>query len=313
MVNIYRLFIGISLSMFLIGCSGSGPSPSGGSSKNMVYHSEWKQPTNKKQPCQMLMEGYGKKGEQNNNYTVTWDGSCANGKAQGLGKLTSYGVYGSGYEIGYVVNGVSQDHFYSKDLDTKRISYGKYLRKNGKMFERYILVAQGSPKNVFMAGKGLESKNEFFGVLLQKNGAEVHKYAGMFGEEGLFMGGAEFIKNNKVYGKWLGSTIIGNMKYYSVGRYQDNRGSRYIHYKAGLQQRSKVPNSVLTSAQQFETFAYAEAKVANNEGQLALRMKKKYDSLHRKRVKPSKKVKKTKKRKTSGPTSFQKSMQSVTF
>ena len=307
---IYRFIVGIIVSIILAGCAGSGP---GVGSKNITYDNNWKQPTNKKQPCQMLMEGYGKKGEHNHNYTVTWDGSCANGKAQGLGKLTGYSAYGTHYEIGYVVNGVSKDHFYSKNLDTKQISYGKYLRKNGKIDEVLTLVANGNSNNVFMAGKRKDSKGTFHGVLIRKNGSETHKYAGMFGENKLFWGGTDYIKNNKTYGKWLGYTTIDNYKSFSKGTYRDNKGSRYINLKGGVQQNSKISKSDITSAIQIETYAYTLANKAQNEGQLALRMKKKYDSLHRKKIKPKKKIKKTKRRVSSSTNSFQQSMKSVAF
>ncbi len=311
---IYRLILGIVVSIFLLGCSGSSPSPSGfGSKKGITYGSELKQPTNKKQPCQMVMEGYTKKGEHNSNYTVTWDGSCANGKAQGLGKLTMYSAYGSHYEIGYVVNGVSKDHFYTKNLDTKQITYGKYIRKNGKPDEVLALVANGNSNNVFMAGKRHGSKGTFHGVLIRRDGSEMHKYAGMFGENRLFWGGTDYIKNNKTYGKWIGYSTIDNYKAFSKGMYRDNKGSRYINLKGGVQQNSKVSQSDIASATQVETYAYTLANQAQNEGRLALQMKNKYDSLHRKKIKPKRKIKKTKRRAPSGTSTFQQSMKSVSF
>ena len=76
------------------------------SNEELIYSSQWKQPTNKKEKCEILMEGYAPATQDKHFYSITWDGECNNGKAFGLGKLVANRGAVENYEIGYVEDGI---------------------------------------------------------------------------------------------------------------------------------------------------------------------------------------------------------------
>jgi len=283
--------------------------------QKLKYYKFYIQPKNKSQKCLMLMEGgwipenvyneYVQKAEKNNkeHITYTWDGDCANGYAQGLGKLTTYvDNIENSYEIGIIKNGVSQPMFVAKTQN--HFEVGSYIRDEKGRINGRIITAT-TIKNNDEIGKpymfsvedykhrtnwgikinkpnwgivylvGLWGNNKFIGQRkdIIKNGKNGYFY-GVFDRNGHPL----IVKNNSLYAKhqWDGfSTQIDNDKV-NCGfyLYKDKRWNGYKE-KVCLKNEKTLDeiNHIIQNANNA-------ANKAENVFYLAKKLKEKYDSLH---------------------------------
>lgn len=117
----------IGSATFLSGCASQTMSIS------TNYTHRWVQPTNKAEKCLQLIEGYSDTPPDfNHQKTVQWDGGCKNGKGSGLGKsVLSTGAVDA-YEIGFLVDGVSDQFYVRGQYGIPDVILGKYFRDEGK-------------------------------------------------------------------------------------------------------------------------------------------------------------------------------------
>jgi V8-like Glu-specific endopeptidase len=283
--------------------------------KDLIYDKDYIQPKNKSEKCLMLMEGSWipklkyetfkqqkiKFNKEHDTY-YTWDGDCANGYAQGLGKLTHYsdGVEIS-YEIGNVKNGVSQALFVSKI--NNYFELGAYKRDTKNRINYRIITATTIKNNN-------EINNEPYAFFIEENktaiGVKNFKakwgkvyLRGMFGN-GKFIGRVEvrlfngrnrdyyglfdingnpiIVKTNSLYGtyKWVGlyNQIDNNKPNCGFYLYKDKNFNGYkekvcIKDVKTLDEINNVIQNATNAAEKAENVFY-----------LAKKLKEKYDSLH---------------------------------
>jgi hypothetical protein len=80
-----------------------------------------------------LLEGYAVESYTREDYPITWDGDCKDGKAHGLGRMIASSGAVDAYEIGYVNEGVSKGYYYSGIIGTNSVNFGEYIYKEGKI------------------------------------------------------------------------------------------------------------------------------------------------------------------------------------
>ena len=98
--------------------------------KSGDYSSTWVQPINKSEKCEILFEGYSSTDSQPD---IEWNGSCKNGKAEGLGKISATSGSVNYFEVTYHNKGVTDQLFYKWTEGTNQVQFGSYVHENNKM------------------------------------------------------------------------------------------------------------------------------------------------------------------------------------
>lgn len=96
------------------------------------YNQRWVQPSNKAEDCLQLIEGYSDAPNYQDQVALQWDGSCKNGKGSGLGKSVMSTGAVDAYEIGFLVDGVSDQFYVRGQYGIPIVILGRYIREEGK-------------------------------------------------------------------------------------------------------------------------------------------------------------------------------------
>lgn len=248
------------------------------------YSSQWKQPTNKSEACEILMEGYAPASTESNSYTITWDGDCKDGKAFGLGKMVANHGAVENYEIGYVKDGISEQFYYSGVRGTNNIKFGQYLRKDRKPLK--TLDNYASIKNdgdVDFIYVSVETDNTT-GIAL---GSNYRKYTdgtatqtGYFGNGYFFGSRQNFDKNSiNIANQWgYFNTNTDKPDNYVILKNQQGHWHQLFEHGT-FKENVQLPPQYLNTLMKVTEEATQAANKARQSGQYALAMKKKYDDL----------------------------------
>jgi len=275
--------------------------------QTLVYDEHYIQPKNKSQKCLMLMEGewvpkskYDEFVKEQRKYEkehiyYTWDGDCANGYAQGLGKLTTY-IDGleTAYEIGNVKNGISQSLFVTKTQNHFKL--GSYVRDDKNRIVQQVSVLT-IVKNKDDIG------NAYYGGIEDKknhsdNGIRITKlkwgkiYQKGLSKNGKYIGATEIrpnIGNNiDYYGLFdvYGDPIIVKTGSLYAKSYSNDPTCGFYIYKDkkinGYKERVCIKNkNILKQIKNIIEKANNAYYRADEVFYLAKKLKEKYDSLHK--------------------------------
>ena len=251
--------------------------------KSSGYSSDWVQPSNKSEKCEMLFEGWS---SINIPPDVEWDGECKNGKAEGLGKIRA--TYGSVtvYDVTYHNKGITEQFFYTWTEGTNEVEFGGYVHENNQMVKRIKSNATTKPDGsidfVYFQGEDNLITRVLKGVGFKKYNDGGAKFIGQSGNR-LFFGTVEsFDLQNKpthtFFGYWDGS--IEKPGKFSIME----KGNEVFHAFARLgkiKELVQLPQSFMDSTLQVSNEAQRAANTAANVSQRAIAMKKKYDALNR--------------------------------
>ena len=170
-------------------------------SEELIYSSQWKQPTNKKEKCEILMEGYAPETQDKQPYSITWDGECDNGKASGLGKMVANIGAVESFEIGYVEGGISKQYYYSGVHGANNIKFGQYKREAGKplkTLDNYATVKDnGEVDFLYVSGEADNETGITVGTNYKKYNNGTAKHTGYFGNN-YFFGAVESYDTNSI-------------------------------------------------------------------------------------------------------------------
>ena len=245
------------------------------------YASTWVQPINKSEKCEMLYEGYPAKDTQPD---IKWDGSCKNGKAEGLGKISSTSGSVNYYEVTYNNKGVTDQLFYKWTEGTNQIQFGSYVHENNKMVKaltNYATIkSNGDIDFVFSMMEENIVTAISKGTVLKRYSDGLAKYTGEFGNL-LFFGAKEsFDKNNKPNFTFWGFYDLSADKPDKYVVFKNNQGLWHQQYQYGsMQEYVQLPKAYINSIMKVSNAASASAYTVRRTGQLALAMKKKDDAL----------------------------------
>lgn len=247
------------------------------------YNSSWKQPTNKSEPCEILMEGYAPVSIESQSYSITWDGECSEGKASGLGKMVANHGAVENYEIGYVKDGISEQFYYSGVMGTNNVKFGQYIRESNKpikTLDNYAsLKGDGEIDFVFVS---VETDNTT-GIAL---GANYRKYSngtatqtGYFGN-GYFFGYRQNFdtKSTNTSNQWgFFNTNTDKPDNYVV--LKSNQGIWHQLFEYGSAKETvQLPEKYLNTLMRVTDEATQATNKVRQSGQYALAMKEKYDT-----------------------------------
>ena len=269
--------------------------------KDLVYDKYYIQPKNKKEKCEMLMEGswfsklnYQKYLEAKKNYKdpyngfYIWDGECKNGKAQGIGKLSYINDLGFQHgEIGLVKDGVSMAPFYN--INKNSDSYGVYIRdKQNRIIGKFV-VYKNKQEQVYWKGfkdrkRGVNTGINYF---YYNDAPEIvsYEFRGIFGK--YFFGkkirhywskdsqGRAIHGSDRDYYGFFNMNIAKPYKYYGDNYYM------YLYNENGQKLKEiSLPQQFYNDVNAVEAEAIKVANAANNYAQQALQLKQRYDELH---------------------------------
>ena len=250
------------------------------------YLEQWVQPINKDEKCEMLMESY-PLGDRvailENTPQVEWDGACRDGKADGLGKISSTNGSINYFEVSYHNKGATDQLFYKWTEGTNQVQFGSYVHENKKMVKLLTntatVKANGEIEFVYSTLEQDIVKGISKGVAFKQYSDGIAKYTGEFGNL-LFFGAREsFDSNNKPTFTFWGYYDVGSDKPDNYVILQNQQGVWHQKYQfGGVQEYVQLPQSYNKS---IDKVTFDATKVANNVssvGQLALAMKKKYDA-----------------------------------
>lgn len=253
--------------------------------EELIYSSNWKQPTNKKEKCEILMEGYAPATQDKQSYSITWDGECNNGKASGLGKMVANGGAVESFEIGYVEGGISKQYYYSGVHGTNNIKFGQYIRKAGKplkTLDNYATVKDsGEIDFLYVSGEADKKTGITVGTNHKKYNNGTAKQTGYFGN-GYFFGTRENYDTNSVNtaNTW-GYINTSTDKPDGFVISKTSQGLWHQRYEYGsVQEYIQLPKSYTNSLMSVSEEGAKATSKAYQSGQYALAMKKKYDALH---------------------------------
>lgn len=297
MKSILSIVIGISI--FLTGCA-STQSYRKVTDNEIPKHNEvisdyqsgeylghWVQPVNKTVKCEMLMESYPLNDQRqwslDNPSEVEWDGSCKDGKAVGLGKISSTNGSINYYEVSYHNKGVTDQLFYKWTEGTNQIQFGSYIHENHKMTKLLTNSANITPNGEIESVYSMLEENIITGV---HKGVGFREYSDGFakytGESGdlLFFGSREsFDIDNKPTFAFGGYYDIGADKPDNYVVLKNGQGLWHQKYQYGsVQEHVELPQSYINSIMEVTNEAAKVANKVSRAGQLALAMKKKYDA-----------------------------------
>lgn len=297
MRSVFLLAIGFSI--FLAGCA-SAPSSRTVSDNEIpdymskvsdveegTYNSYWVQPGNKTEKCELLMEGYDFKESPQSKIDpedMHWDGECKNGKVHGLGKITVDAGSFDWYEIAYHNEGITDRHYYSGAKGQSNVSYGMYVRENGRSVKRYEVhsttKANGEIDFTYAFVEADSKTATVSGTLHRKyNDGSIGKYTGVQGNK-LFFGTREFFNaSNTPTGTFWGYSRVSDEKPESYVIMKNSQGLWHQYYEFGnLIEYVQLPSTYTNQIMSVTSESAAAAKKAGNAGQLALAMKQKYDA-----------------------------------
>jgi len=251
-----------------------------------TYNSNWVQPGNKTEKCELLMEGYAFEGNPQskiNPEDMIWDGECKNGKVHGLGKMTVNAGSLDWYEIAYHNEGVTDQLFYKWTEGTNQIEFGSYVRENNKMTKLLSNTAAIKPNGEVDFVFGMLEQDLVTGigrgVALKKYSDGLAKYTGDFGNL-LFIGTREsFDTNSKPTFTFWGHYDIGADKPANYVILKNNQGLWHQKYQYGnVQEYVQLPQSYTNNLMKVTNEAAKTANKVSGAGNLALAMKHKYDA-----------------------------------
>ena len=250
----------------------------------LVYSSNFKQPTNKQEKCKILFWGYAPVSNDKQSYTVTWDGECKDGKAEGLGKTVSNRGAIETFEIGYVEQGISKNFYYRGMFGSKNVQFGQYLEGDNhrKNLDNFATVEDNGEINFLYASVETDNKTGIsVGTNYKKFNDGQTKQRGYFGNA-YFYGIRELYDANSVktdiYWGYVntstdqpdGFVVLKNSKGLWHQRYE------YGSFQEYVQLPKLYTNSLLVVGDEG---AKATNK-ASRSGQFAIAMKKKYDAMN---------------------------------
>lgn len=255
--------------------------------KSGEYLGQWVQPINKTDKCEMLMESYplseNRQWELDNALRVEWDGACEDGKAVGLGKISSTNGSTNYYEVTYHNKGVTDQLFYKWTEGTNKIEFGSYVHENKKMIKLLTNRASTKSNGEIDFVYGMVEENIITGTgrgVAFKNYADgVAKYTGDFGNL-LFFGAIEtFDTNNKLRLTLWGYYDVGSDKPDNYVILRNSQGLWHQKYQYGsVQENVQLPQSYVNDIMKVSNEAARTASNVSSAGQYALAMKKKYDA-----------------------------------
>lgn len=297
MRNVFLLVIGFSI--LLAGCA-SAPNYRTVSDSEIpdymskisdvaegTYNSYWVQPGNKTEKCELLMEGYDF--EENSQSEINpedmhWDGECKHGKVHGLGKITVDAGSFDWYEIAYHNEGITDRHYYRGAEGQSSVSYGMYIRENGRSEKRYEVHSTTNPNGEIdftYAFVETDSKTAVgSGTLFRKyNDGSIGKYTGVQGNKHFFGTREFFNASNTPIGTFWGYSRVSDEKPESYVIMRNQQGLWHQYYELGnLVEYVQLPSTYTNQIMSVTSESAAAAKKAGNVGQIALAMKKKYDA-----------------------------------
>ncbi len=296
-----KIFLPLTISIFVLlsGCSSTSnyrkiseqeiPSYNDQISdfKSGEYLGHWIQPINKSEKCEMLMESYPSDDDRQQTIDSTpkveWDGSCKDGKAAGLGKISSTNGSVNYYEVSYHNKGVTDQLFYRWTEGTNQVEFGSYVHEDEKMTKRLSNSATINPNGEIDFVYSMLEQDMITGigkgVAFKKYSDGVAKYAGEFGNL-LFFGAREsFDTNNKPTFTFWGYYDVGADKPDNYVLLKNSQGLWHQKYQYGnVQEYVQLPQSYTNSIMKVSNEATKTASKVSSAGQLALAMKKKYEA-----------------------------------
>jgi nucleotidyltransferase/DNA polymerase involved in DNA repair/S1-C subfamily serine protease len=249
------------------------------------YSRDWVQPRNKSEKCEILFEGYLIQGIEKNSVQpeVEWDGNCKNGKADGVGKISSMGGSVNFYEIAYHNQGVTDQFFYKWTEGTNQVTFGRYVHENQKIVKLISNNATVKPNGDIDTIYSMFEQNMRTGVskgvAFKQYSDGVAKYTGEFGNL-LFFGAREsFDSNNTPTFTFWGYYDVTSDKPDNYVILKNQQGVWHQRYQfGGVKEYVQLPQSYNDSIDKVTFEATKSANNASSIGQLALAMKKKYDA-----------------------------------
>lgn len=254
--------------------------------KSGEYLEHWVQPINKEEKCEMLMESYplgDREAILENTPQVEWDGACRDGKADGLGKISSTNGSINYFEVSYHNKGVTDQLFYKWTEGTNQVQFGSYVHENKKMVKLLTnaatVKANGEIESVYSMLEQDIVKGISKGVAFKQYSDGIAKYTGEFGNL-LFFGTREsFDSNKKPTFTFWGYYDVGADKPDNYVILKNQQGLWHQKYQFGsVQEYVQLPQNYTNSIMKVSNDAAKSANNVSSVGQLALAMKKKYDA-----------------------------------
>jgi len=253
------------------------------------YKTEWIQPINKKEKCKFFDEGYEYEGDPKDDYEISWDGVCKNGKAIGLGKLLLDGRYQTYSIITYLKNGKIDNYIYIEYLDKNQVFYGKIIYQNNVMKEIVgnTATVDGNKKiinNTFSGSIQLKDRKSFGSSINMSPEAKNINFSKLTGENlnNNFFGKVQFynksdINNVNIWGSINLNTY--NWDSYIVVQTADKVENKRFD-KGTFKEMVILPQTYLNQVNTLVNKATEQATSANNYASTALSLKRKYDRKH---------------------------------
>jgi S1-C subfamily serine protease len=257
--------------------------------EDVIYRSYWVQPSNKTEPCELLMEGYSLNNNSIENIqseSLTWDGRCKNGKTHGLGKMTVEHGSVDSFEIAYHNLGITDQYFYKSIIGSNKVDFGAYVRENYKMVK--LLTNKATIKND-------QSIDNIYAVI--EENLKDHIAKGWFKNNytdgsakliGIFGSKLFFGKREVVYNKGDKLNYI-NYGFFDVHKdkpelyfiHQDKQKTHHIKINTdNSKEFVHLPPPFINDVTKIPEDAAQIARTASNAGEMALVMKKKYERLN---------------------------------
>ncbi|MDN3653603.1 serine protease [Thalassotalea ponticola] len=247
------------------------------------YKSNWKQPENKSEPCEMLMERYAPVSVESQSYSITWDGECEGGKASGLGKVVANLGAVESYEIGYVKGGISEQYYYSGVKGANIVKYGLYIREGNnsvKTLDNYAVTkSDGEIDYVYLSVETDKTTGIALGSNYRKYNDGTATQIGYFGNGYFFGNRQNFDTNSTNTANLWGFFNTNTDKPDNYVVLKNNQGTWHQLFEYGSAKETvQLPEKYLNTLMRVtEEGAQATNKVRQS-GQYALAMKKKYDA-----------------------------------
>lgn len=246
------------------------------------YKSNWKQPTNKSEPCEILMEGYAPVSVDSQSYSITWDGECEGGKASGLGKMVANRGAVENYEIGYVKGGISEQFYYSGVKGTNNVKFGQYVREGNKpvkTLDNYASIkGDGEIDFVYVSVETDNTTGIALGSSYRKYSNGTATQTGYFGN-GYFFGNRQNFdtSSTNTANQWgFFNTNTDKPDNYVV--LKNNQGTWHQLFEYGSAKETvQLPEKYLNTLMRVTEEATQATNKVRQSGQYALAMKKKYD------------------------------------